>query len=260
MTWATTYTAFDDVENYGFTIAQLEAIIADRVKLDTSDSDELSRIDEAITVAGQAACAWEGRDWWFLHATSNFDTVDGTASYALRTVNSSVMTDLWAIERVYIETDWPLKFIEWDQYRNNVALNSTEGKPMEYTVHGEGLTMYPWEIPDDAYTIYVDYIKRHSRIINATSADNTLLIPDIFHYSVYVDGAVWVLRNGVGDPLGLRNSPGFVDTMRRLAESDPKGYNESSDENNHAGVVTGWFPHNKPVFQMGDNVMIFNNP
>jgi len=245
---------------YGRTIAQLEAIIADKVKLDVSDSDELSRIDEAITAAGQAACLWEGRKWWWLYGTSNFDTVADTASYALHTVNTNAMASLWSVERLYMEDDWPLVPMSWKNYRDSAALNSQTGKSNRYVIVGGSPTAYLWPTPDDAYTVYVDYIKRHCNIINGTSSDSDLIVPDVFHLSVYVDGAVWLLRNGVADPVGLRNSSAFVDAMRRMAEAAPGGYEDLSAVNRHPDAQPGTWPHNQHVIEIGDGTIVVGDP
>jgi len=259
MAWDTTGTAVTSSSSYGRTIAQLEAIIADKVKLDVTDSDQLARIDEAITAVGQAACLWEGRKWWWMYGTSSFPTVADTASYALRTVNGGAMAALWSVERVYIGTDWPISPMSWSQYRDSIVLNEASSKPSRCVIIGDPPTMYLWETPDDEYTIYVDYIKRHPKIENGDS-DSGLLIPDIFHLQLYVDGAVWYLRNGVGDPLGFRNCPAFVDAMRNMAEAEPERHLDLSSVNMHADVQPGSWPHNRHVIEMGDGTFIIGNP
>lgn len=246
---------------YGRTITQLETIVAAKVDMNTADSDDLARIDEAISAAGQAACAWDGRLWWWLRGENTFDTVADTASYNLHTVNSNAMASLWAVERMYMDDDWLLTPMPWNQREDLARLSATTGKPHRYVLDGWPPTLTLWETPDDVYTIYVKYTKRHTNIVNGTSADTDLLVPDIFHQAVYVDGAVWLLRNGVDDPLGLRNSPAFVDAMQRLAASDPKGYDSRSTENNHAGVgQAGTWPHNTKVFTDGEYTSIVGTP
>ena len=244
--------------SYGSTLSQLESMIAARVKLDTTVAAELSLIDEAITAAGMAACTWEGRKWWWLRGRSSFDTVADTASYNLHTVNTNAMTSLWSVERVYMDDDWKLTPIPIEQYDDLITLQSATGKPLRYMIDGNPPTMYLWETPDDEYTIYIKYIKRHSNITSAASADTDLLVPDQFHQPVYVDGAIWLLRNGVGDPGGLRNAPFWVDAMQRMAEAAPSRHEDLSRINKHADVQPGTWPHDKHVFHDDESTIILD--
>ena len=229
------------------TIAKILAEIARKTGMSTTAGTEnLAQIEHAITNAGQAACDWEGRDWWWLHATGSFDTVDDTAGYALRTVNEAAMSTLWGVTRVYWDDDCPLRERTYREYRDRSILADTDAASTFYAITAEPPTMYLWPTPNSATTIYVDYVRYHADIED-DSAASLLIVPAKFHYPVYVDGAVFLLSNGIADPAQLTQSPGFVETMRRMAVTDPTNQDPDAAENRHPDSVGGTWPHNKRV-------------
>jgi len=82
----------------GLTIAECETLVGDATGLaTTAASATLTKIDQAITLAGQAACTWDGRDWWFLNAWASFKTTSATVaaladSGAQRATNVATIT------------------------------------------------------------------------------------------------------------------------------------------------------------------------
>uniref|UniRef100_A0A6M3JSG5 Uncharacterized protein n=1 Tax=viral metagenome TaxID=1070528 RepID=A0A6M3JSG5_9ZZZZ len=211
----------------GMTVAELRTLIGNATGKDPNIGAEALQIDQAISAAGQAACLWDGRDWWFLWGTGTFPTVLSTASYALRTVNASAMADMHAPRRVW-EGTTRLGQISYQQYLDSqrVLSTGTTGQPQSYAI-GADLTMYLFYTPDGTYTITVDYIKRHGKIDGNSSLPTDLIIPADFHYGVYVMGAIWLLKHGVLDPMALRGCPEFVETIHRMQAAAPTEYDDS---------------------------------
>lgn len=190
----------------------------------TTNAVALAKIDQAISMAGLACATWEGSDWWWLHSTGSFATVASTASYALRTVNTNNMPALWSVDRAYYDDDWALEPVSWGEYQRWYRLerpSADTSKPLKYAITGEAPYMYVWPIPDAAYTINIDYPKRHSKITNADSDDAALIVPAEFQWGIYVLGAEWLIRHETFDPASLRDCPGFVEAINRMKASDP---------------------------------------
>ncbi|MBS3821708.1 MAG: hypothetical protein KGY81_08100 [Phycisphaerae bacterium] len=219
----------DAFQSPGLTIEEVETLVANATGLDTGTTAELTRIDQAITLAGQFACTCEGRSWWFLWADGTFDTVASTASYDLRTVNSNDMEDILVPVRVWRSTT-PLTPMSFLAYRDLTRSQSTvpTGAPDSYAIDGD-LTMYLYETPDDAYTMYVDYYKRHSKVTNTGSTDAALIIPAEFQFGIYVSGAEWLLRHENIDPSSLLQCEPFLRTIERMDAAQPASYRASPE-------------------------------
>jgi len=164
------------------------------------------------------------------------------ASYPLRTITiagavtstdaSKVMPNLRATKRVYYDDDWALTPATWSQYRANQRILQTTAttKPTSYCVHGEPPYIYFWNIPAAAYDIHIDYTKRHAM----PALDSDLLIPGEFHWDIYLNGALWLLRNKVVDAAALEESSQFRMAVSRMASSAPQGYDTASTVDNFA--------------------------
>lgn len=225
----------------GYSVSEIEGRVAKACGLSTSDTDSLALIDEAITVAGQTAQTWEGRNWHWALGKNTFSTVDGTGDYALRTVNSSAMADLYAPTRVWVADDYQLGKKTYEQYQDWVVYAFAEGEPLEYALSGD-LTMHLMPVPNAVYTITVAYLKRHSKI---SSGAGLLSVPAEFHRPVYVDGAVWLIKNDLNAG-GLANAEFFIRAMQRMAAADPSQY---YDVMNDGPLMT---PADRKVFWTGN--------
>jgi len=297
----------------GLTLAQVEARIAYSVfqqALASTTADQQAEIDQAITVAGQAASTWEGRTWWWLQTsraifdthtktiaaaassgavrTSNVSTITTTAvhglqagqivkitctddstfdgvfeiastattttftykqsgddvaaaaagggtvyvaSYPLNTITvagavtatdaSKVAPDIYAIHRIIVDDDYPLSMLrDKDEFDDYLTTFSTTSKPQQYTIYGDfNIGLVP--IPDDAYTMTLSYIRRHSKVGAAISTDAALIVPAEFQWGVYVEGAIWLLKHKTLDPGALYECKSFRATMERMAAADP---------------------------------------
>lgn len=205
----------------GMTVTEIQDRVAQVTNKSTGNSTDLAEINEAITVAGQTAATWHGRIPWFAISTGTFDTVASTASYALRTVNSNDMTDLYAPVMMMIEDDWQLRQIPFADYEASLRIFDDDSEPYSYALAGD-LTAYLYPTPDAVYTIYVTYVQRHSKI-GGTYASPTgdLLIPAEFHRSIYVDGAATLLKADSVDPSVLANDTRFSSAMNRIYAADP---------------------------------------
>jgi hypothetical protein len=237
------------------TIAKIIAEIARITGLSVSNADELARMESAITNAGQAAAEW--RDWWWLKGSGTFDTTDSTAAYDLRTELDD--TSLWAVKRVYWDDEHILSPIPYERYRDLYVLNDTGSTATMYAVTADPPMLYLYPTPSSATALYVDYVKQHAEIED-DSDDALLIVPSRFHYRVYVNGAVFLLNNGIGDPAALSDSPGFVAAMDRMAVMDPESHAEDHVEDMHPDAVGGHWPHNKRVLSDGYSTIFLDNP
>ena len=209
----------------GMTIAEIEAAVARSLDWDVTNATELAKIDEAVTACGIAASTWNGRPWWWLETSDTFPTVDGTASYVLRTVDSSAMANLLAVKRAYVNTKWELTPMQWEEYRRlSTLVTAPEGHPYKYVVYGSTPTMYLYPTPGSVLTITVDYTQRHSKITSAGSEEAALIVPGEYQWGIYVNGATWLIKHETLDPSALEQCPAFVSAMGRMGASDPYTY------------------------------------
>lgn len=240
------------------TITQLLAEIAHKTDLSTDDGeDDLASIEYAITQAGQAACEWT--DWWWLRGQGDFDTEASTRSYALRTVNEASMSTLWAVTRLYHDDDHALTPITFSRYNDLYRLNDTSGTPTMYAVTGDPPTLYLYPTPNAANTVYVDYVK-YQADVEDDSDDGLLIVPSPFHYRVYVNGAIYLLNNGVGDPGALKDSPNFVRAMEAMGKVNPELYAEGHTINRHRDARGGLWPQDQRVIYDGYSTLFINDP
>jgi len=225
----------------------------------TCSADQATRIDDAITAVGMAVETWDGTDWWWLRDTGSFPTVDGTVSYALRTVNTNDMANLWAVQRVYYDDDWALKSLVWSDYQDWYRLirpNAAEQKPLGYTVTGEPPYLWLYPLPDTEYTLYVDYTKRHSKI-SAGAPTGGLIVPAEFQHGIYIDGAAWWLRHELEDAASLRDCPRFMEAINRMRAARPIRYGEDPNDL-FPDAQSGTFPNDRRVKITEDGVHILN--
>jgi hypothetical protein len=280
-------------------VGSTEIAIADMTGLSTTPASERTLIGQAITAAGQAACTWQGRSWWWLRekktfpttyqalthveratnvatltvashdlvvgcridvsdvTTSGFDAVDAAVTavtsttiayantgddvaktadatgavsgmgYPLRTINSSAMTDLYAPVRVWIDDDYQLVPWSREQYENWVVMDWGTGQPIAYAISGDqSILLSP--VPDDDYTITVEYVKRHS-VITSGSANTDLIVPAEYQWATYVLGSAWMIRHDTTDVGSLADCPAFARAMKSMAQADPSMHYDSRD-------------------------------
>ncbi len=235
-----------------------------------TDISDGTTLDEVITAAGQAACNWYGKIWWWMRAEATFATVADQGEYNLRLVDAdgaeiaaAVAADLWAPTAVYYDNDWPLAPISKDQYEQNTTLLTTVSStiPFAYTVWGEPPVIGFWPAPAAAYSIYVKYIKRHSKIVSSgdtTSSDAALIVPAEYQRGVYVDGATWLLNHQTLDPASLEDCKSFMDAMQRMSAAEPLHFDLNSTEDKFPDSG-GSFPHDRRVL-MNDGQILIENP
>ena len=251
-----------DYQAPGLSVAEVLALVGHVMDWDVTDAASAAsvRIFQAVTAAGQAASLWRKQKWWWLRATATFPTVAATASYTLRTVNINAMASLWSVEGVWYGDDWRITPIDWDHYRQNLLINADTGLPTRYVVMGEPPTIYLYPTPTAVETIYVDYLKRHSKITGdaSGSSDAALIVPPEFHLPVYVDSAAWLLKHDTIDPMALEQFPAFVGAMQRMAEADPGTYDATDPTGMYADSRPGDWPSDRRVLVDGDSRMIQN--
>ena len=225
----------------------------------TCSADQASRIDDAMTAVGMAVETWDGTDWWWLRDTGSFPTVDTVASYALRTVNTNDMANLWAVQQVCYEDDWPLTPMTWAQYDEWYRLirpNASTGKPLGYAVTGEPPYLWLYPIPDDAYTLYVRYTKRHSKI-SAGAPTGGLIVPAEFQHGIYIEGSLWWLRHELEDAASLRDCPRFMEAINGMRAGRPDNYGDDQS-NMFPDAQAGAWPNDRRVKFTENGVHIFN--
>jgi len=226
----------------GYTIAELLTKISTLIGWSSPDSAQNTRMYQAITSCALAASTWKGSEWSWLRDTGTVTTADGTASYALRTT----ISDLWAVERAYYDDDWPLAPVSWRDYQEWYTLvRPTAGtnQPSGYVVRGEPPYIHLQPVPASAYTINIDYIKRHGTV-NGSAADSVLIVPREFQEGIYVDAAVWMLRSELTESFSLTECPPFMETIGRMVASSPMKYDQDP-EDMYPDTRTGFLPPNR---------------
>lgn len=220
-------------EDIGYTVAELLTRISYSMGWNNAHtSAQAARAYQSITAVGRAAATWQGEKWWWATSVGEFDSVENTASYNLRTVNSSDMSDLLAVEQAFYDDDHqllPMTWLAYQQWNRLSRPNTSTTKPQRYAQSGTGPSIYLVPVPDDAYTIYISYRRRHPKI-DSTSFDSDLIIPAEVHDAIYVDGALWLLRTDVANRAGLDKCPGFVEGIDRLYASRPQAYDLNQED------------------------------
>jgi len=203
----------------GLTTANILSLIASATSLDATNDATL--IYQAVTVAGQVASTWRRRGWWWSRDYETFPTVNETASYNLRTVNTNAMQDLYAPIALWYDDSRRILPITKEEYDERIAIYGDSGSPEFYALAGD-LTAYIYPTPDGAYTIDVSFVRRHSKI-DASGGD--LTVPQEFQYGVYVGGAVELLQGDhLHDPSFLLHSEKFKAVMLAMAEAEPQKF------------------------------------
>ena len=250
----------------GMTVPEVESAVGVGLgysATDIGDSTILAKIDQAITAAALACATWDGTDWWWLHSSGSFPTVADTPSYVLRTVNTANMPALWAVDRIYYDDERELSQISWLQYQNWYRLlrpSANTASPLEWAVTGEPPTLYLSPTPDDAYTIYVDYTLRHSKITKAGSSTAALIVPAEYQWGIYVGGAEWLIRHETFEPMSLHDCPQFMEAIGRMKASNPimRGANRDLDKFSDS---VGTIPWDQSVYVTdGGSVLLTNKP
>lgn len=245
----------------GYTIAQLLTLLANATDKDSTALADYTRIYQALTEAGRAVSTIDGTVWWWLRATGDFETTASTASYTLRTINSAAMADLYAIERIYYDDDWVLAPMTYRDYQAWYRVDRpTAGttQPTAYMLTGDGPICWMKDIPDDTYTIYVDYVKRHLAV-NGSAADSVLIVPGEYQHGVYYSGALWLLRHDIADTASLRECGPFMEAIERMHAASPISYDDDPTDN-HRDSRPGYLPHDRKVVPLPDGGYLTMNP
>jgi len=213
-----------------YTNSELITRIQNGLGWDTATDAIKLLICQAITEAGQTAATWRGIPWWWLHTTGSFPTVDGTASYALRTVNEASMSSLYAIERVFFDDENDILPMSWQEYQHwytTERVSGATGTPTHYVVNGEPPLIHFMPVPDAASTINVAYVMKHRTIVGTDTTG--LIVPDEFQGGIYVSGASWILRNRNTDLEALTKCEPFVEAIYRMIDAQPENYTQAPD-------------------------------
>ena len=242
-----------------YTAAELAARVAATTGL--SATTDATIIYQALTDAGEACATLPGEDWWWLHTNSSFSTVEDTAYYGLRTVNTTAMAALSNVERVYYDDDWELPELDWKVYQEWYRLVRPTGstaQPLAYALTGEAPVMWLQPIPDAVYTIYVDYKRRHGKLTSSSAAGD-IIIPGDYHAGIYVAGAAWILRHSIGDIADVLQCPQFKSAVDRMRANAP-GPRDINPANMFADSKPGSLPHNRRVVATSDGYLIQDTP
>jgi len=187
-------------------------------------------------------------------------------SYPLRTIDlvgsasgTATMAETWGIRRVYYSDKWIIQPLRWSAFRGKMRLLETTGisKPFNYAIYGDPLSLCLWPAPGDAYDIYIDLIRRHSKITSA-SADTDLLIPGEFQWGIYVQAAIWLLRHETVEPASLAQCEPFMEAIGRMATASPAEYGEINPDDLYADAQAGKYPNDRRVWIDEGGVLIQN--
>ncbi len=190
----------------------------------------------------------------YVSAGDNSDSGVGyvySNEYALRTVNGSIMADLYSVERVYFDDERVLTPTSYRRIRglDSISHSLTENEPTEYGLKttSDGPVIYLNPTPNTTDVLHIDYIPIHNKV--AAGADSYLIIPPEFQEGIYVAGSLFLLRTDIGDIASLRECPGFMEAIDRMSTSDLMGYDD--DQSNKYGDTDGFpgghWPQNQRV-------------
>ncbi len=183
----------------------------------------------------------------YAQTAGNATSGSGTATvygYPLPTTYGSGMAALRTLQRVYYDDDWPLETMDYRKYREWYTLdrpNASNGRPLSYAITGDASFVWLHPGPDAAYTVYTDFVKRHTKV-TSSSVTADLIVPAEYQDGIYVHGAIWLLRHEITDVGSLKDCAGFVEAMNRMEASKPIGY-DRKPVNLFAGVQ-GTLPSN----------------
>lgn len=173
-------------------------------------------------------------------------------SFPLRTINSSSMTDMSVPTGVFVDDDYPLGKMIKDEFDDWLALYPTSGggQPMQYCIWEDisstlssGLMIGFIPIPTAEHTIKIPYIRRHSKITNTeatTSNDTALIVPAEWHQEIYIDGALFLLRNEKTTNADLTQCPPFMRAIRGMAAQDPSRFGDVRADVTFDPAVRTW--------------------
>jgi len=310
----------------GVALADIEAAVAAQLSMVVGTAADLALIDQAITIAGQAAVMYKFPWWWamsrttfstvaqasvskvarssnvatittsaahgliagcttrvsgvtttgfnntwavvvsapstttFTYANAGSDVVETadatgkvvTFGFPLRTVNSNAMQDLYAIQAAWFSTTTRMESVPWNSYIewHTTQASTATGDPWKYAVNGDPPSMYFWSLPTTASTITLRYLKRHSKITSASSSDAALIVPAEWHYPIYVDGAIYVIRNRKFQPQALYQNPVFVSALENMWTSRPEDQDLNSSSRGASDLPSS-LPADRHVFISG---------
>ncbi len=185
------------------------------------------------------------------------DSASGNGSlysneYPLRTVNSSDMSDLFAVTRVYFDDNRAMIQAEYEEIRfeDSVSMALTQNEPWKWATttdsRGPVLHLSPTpNVSDTTDVINVDYIRFHNKV--AASTDSFLIVPPEYQEGIYVDGPLWLLRRDVGDIASLKKCEGFMEAIDRMVASRLSVYGDDPADKFDEPDGKGIWPNNRTV-------------
>jgi len=122
----------------GMTLAEAEARVAAMLAWSVSDADQLARIDESITLAGQAACLWQGRRWWWLQAKAHFNTIAAATISTIARVSNVVTVTTSAVHGILADMEVKISGVTATGYDGMFLVASVPTtKTFTYTDNGD---------------------------------------------------------------------------------------------------------------------------
>jgi len=146
--------------------------LIDKVKNNVGRSDDSTMDDYAIEWINEAqkkVC--NKANFWFLHTTT---TIAFTSGDNVEDLPSDFKDDALVFLEVTTgsTTDWEeLDYAEWIDIRRDYDATTT-GQPQHYIIEGDELYLYP--IPNDSYTVRLDYYKYLADLAASGSSNNLL--------------------------------------------------------------------------------------
>lgn len=95
-------------------LAECELLCADAMGYSVATATELTKIDQAITIAGQYACTFDGRKWPWLLKTARFQTNTKTVATAANSgaTRSSNVSTITTTAVHGLELGWTVKIVD----------------------------------------------------------------------------------------------------------------------------------------------------
>lgn len=261
------------------TVANSGATRASNVSTITTTADHLLAVNQTVKLIGVSDTTFNGT-WTVTDATSDTafkfsqvgdavgNTTAGTGtmsvmSYPVRTIDvagdaqgTAAHPEILSLEKVYFDDTWILQPISWSLMRRRMRILETTGNsdPFEYCIHKS--LIYFWPVPSSAKNIWLDFVQRHSKITKAASTNAALIVPAEYQYQIYVEGAVWLLKNRLVSPESLRNCSPFMEAIGRMEASEEKTYDPANPVNMFLDATTGRLPHDRKILHTDGTLLI----
>jgi hypothetical protein len=160
-------------------LASVKAAFAAFIQRDATLTDPW--VASVLKIAQDTIISEDYWTWSRNQENKTFPTVDGTAEYDLRTLYAA--WNIRIVEHLWLKRDStgnevkldPLDMLDTRTFAPDPVNQFGEGRPTQYYIKDDGVTVGLIKVPDAVYTVYVDFY-----MLAPDPAANDLLLPEQF--------------------------------------------------------------------------------